>query len=119
MESTLQQAPTTLLSQPQEGVTLILAGRVYVTPSEVEELVAEAQQTVPLALANKGCLLIAFTLDDLAAGSMLVLEHWRSQEALEAHLAKPEVVALFTKWGSKMKNEVRKFDASNERSPRE
>jgi hypothetical protein len=29
------------------------------------------------------------------------------------------VVALFTKWGSSMRNEVRKFDATNERSPRE
>jgi quinol monooxygenase YgiN len=119
MENTLQQVPQAPLSQPQLNSTLLVAGRVYVAPTEVEQLVAEAQQTVPLALANEGCLLIAFTLDNLAAGSMLVFEHWRSQEALEAHLAQPEVVALFTKWGSRMRNEVRKFDATNERSPRE
>jgi quinol monooxygenase YgiN len=119
MENTLQQAPKAPFSQSQQGSSLIVVGRVYVAPTEVEQLVAEVQQTIPLALANPGCLLIAFTLDNLAAGSMLVFEHWRSQEALEAHLAKPEVGALFTKWGSRMRNEVRKFDATNERSPRE
>lgn len=119
MENTLHQVPKAPFSQPQLNSTLIVAGRVYVAPTEVEQLVAEAQQTIPLALANPGCLLIAFTLDSLAAGSMLVFEHWRSQEALAAHLAQSEVVALFTKWGSRLRNEVRKFDATNERSPRE
>jgi len=119
MENTLQPIPTVSPSQLQPGSSLLVAGRVYVAPTEVAQLVAEAQQTIPLALANPGCLLIAFTLDNLAAGSMLVFEHWRSQEALAAHLAQPEVVALFTKWGSRMRNEVRKFDATNERSPRE
>jgi quinol monooxygenase YgiN len=119
MKNTFQQVPTAPLNQPSQGGTLLIAGRVYVAPTEVEQFVAEAQQTIPVALANEGCLLIAFTLDNLAAGSMLVLEHWRSQQALEAHLAQPEVVALFTKWGSRMRNEVRKFDAHNERSPRE
>jgi quinol monooxygenase YgiN len=119
MENTLQQVRKAPLSQPQLNSTLIVAGRVYVAPTEVERLVAEAQQTVLLALANPGCLLMAFTLDNLAAGSMLVFEHWHSQEALAAHLAKPEVVAFFTKWSRRMRNEVRKFDATNERSLRE
>lgn len=118
MENTLSATSVALLRQPTTN-TLIIAGRVYVDPTEVEELVAEARQTIPLALANPGCLLFSFTLDDRAAGSMLVLEHWHSQQALDAHLAQPAVIALFTKWGSRMKNEVRKFDAHNERSPRE
>jgi quinol monooxygenase YgiN len=114
----MSPAPLASPSQPVAS-TLFIAGRVYVDPTEVEELVAEARQTMPLALANPGCLLFSFTLDDRAAGSMLVLEHWRSQQALDAHLAQPAVIALFTKWGGKMRNEVRKFDAHNERSPRE
>lgn len=98
---------------------LIICGNVFVEPAEVEEFVAEARKTIPLALANTGCLFISFTLDDPAAGSILVLERWRDQQELETHLAKPEVVALFTKWAGKMKNEVMKYDATNERSPRE
>jgi quinol monooxygenase YgiN len=119
MKNNSPQASSTALNYPGSGPTLLLAGRVYVAPTEVEELVAEARRTIPLAQANAGCLFFSFTLEDVATGSMLVLEHWRSQEALDAHLAQPEVVALFTKWSSKMRNEVRKFDVHNERSPRE
>lgn len=111
-------APAFPTSAPTEA-TLLLAGRVYVAPAEVAELVAEARQTMPLALANPGCQLISFTLDEQAAGSMLVVEHWRDQASLDRHLAQPAVIALFTKWASRMRNEVRKFDARNERSPRE
>ena len=50
---------------------------------------------------------------------MLVLERWIDQASLDKHLAQPEVIALFTKWGPKMKNEVKKYDALNERDPRD
>ena len=96
---------------------IILAGHVYVDPADINELVADARATIPAARAADGCLFFSFTLDDPAAGSMLVLERWRDQAANTAYLAKPEVRALFTKWGGRMTNEVRKFDASNERSP--
>ncbi|WP_442845858.1 putative quinol monooxygenase [Leeuwenhoekiella sp. H156] len=98
---------------------IIIAGNVYVNPFEVEAFVSEARTTIPLGLKNKGCISISFTLDDKDAGSMLVLERWKDQASLDKHLAQPEVVALFTKWGPKMRNEVKKYDALNERDPRD
>ena len=98
---------------------LIIAGHVYVDPSDIEELVADARATIPGARAADGCLFFSQTMDDPAAGSLLVLERWRDQEALDAYLTRPGVVAIFAKWSIRMRNEVRKFDASNERSPRE
>lgn len=119
MQPTPQRFTPTGPTSATTEATLLLAGRVYVAPAEVEELVAEARQTMPLAQANPGCQLISFTLDERAAGSMLVVEHWRDQASLDRHLAQPAVIALFTKWAGRMRNEVRKFDALHERSPRD
>jgi quinol monooxygenase YgiN len=96
---------------------LIIAGHVYVDPANIEEFVADARANIAGARAQPGCLFFSFALDDPADGSMLVLERWRDQEALDAYLARPEVVAVFEKWAGRMTSEVRKFDGMNERSP--
>ena len=98
---------------------IIIAGLVHVAPDRVLEFVAEAQATYPIAAANAGSRLISFAVHDAATGTVAVLETWTSQEALDRHLATPEVIAIFTKWGPHMRNEVRKFDATNERDPRD
>lgn len=97
---------------------VIVAGRVFVPAADVGTFVAEAQATYPVAAANPGNVLISFSVEDAATGSVAVLEQWASQEALDRHLATPQVRALFAKWSPHMRNEVRKFDASNERDPR-
>jgi len=101
-----------------EQTAIIVAGRVFVPARDIETFIAEAQATYPIAAANPGNVLISFCVEDAAAGTVTVLEQWASQEALNRHLATPEVMALFAKWGPYMRNEVRKFDALNERDPR-
>jgi quinol monooxygenase YgiN len=101
-----------------QKIMLIIAGLVFVDNSEIEEFVTEARKTIPLAYENEGCLFISFTLEDRNNGSMLVLERWKDRESLDKHLSRSEVIKLFTKWGPKMRNEVRMYDASNERDPR-
>ncbi|AZM58197.1 MULTISPECIES: putative quinol monooxygenase [unclassified Streptomyces] len=118
MNSPQDEAATTEDTQASGRTALIVAGRVFVPPEDVETFVAEAQATYPIAAANPGNVLISFCVEDAAAGAVTVLEQWASQEALDRHLAAPEVVALFAKWSPHMRNEVRKYDARNERDPR-
>lgn len=99
-------------------VMLIIAGHVFVAPSELKDFIADARSTLPLGRAAEGNLFFSFTVDDEAEGSVTVLERWRDRASLDAYLALPEVVAIFTRWGGRMRNEVRLYDASNERSPR-
>jgi quinol monooxygenase YgiN len=99
-------------------IMLIIAGLVFVDNSKIEKFVAEARKTIPLAYENEGCLFISFTLEDFNNGSMLVLERWEDRQSLDKHLSRVEVVDLFTEWGPKMRNEVRMYDAANERIPR-
>ena len=96
---------------------IIIAGHVFLDPSDVHEFLADARATIPDALTEEGCEFISFTLDDPNAASVTVLERWRSQEDIDAHIAKPTVTAIFTKWGAKMRSATRKYDAVNERAP--
>ncbi|MFI9762040.1 putative quinol monooxygenase [Streptomyces sp. NPDC051963] len=107
------------LNKPQDDArtSLIIAGRVFVPAEDVETFVAEARATsYPLAAANPGNVLISFCVEDAATGSVTVLEQWASQEALDQHATTPEVTALLTKWGPRIRNEVRSFVA-DEKTP--
>jgi quinol monooxygenase YgiN len=118
MHSLQDEVTTTAHPEQTARTAIIVAGRVFVPPGDVDTFVAEARSTYPVAAANPGNVLISFSVEDAATGAVTVLEQWTSQEALERHLATPEVRAMFAKWGPHMRNEVRKFDARNERDPR-
>ena len=99
--------------------TIIVAGRVFVPPADVETFLAEAQAIYPVAAANAGNVLMVFALEDAATGSVTVREQWANQAALDAHLTVPQVQAIFAKWAPLWRNQVRKFDAARERDPRD
>ncbi|MER5790565.1 hypothetical protein [Streptomyces sp. NPDC001980] len=55
--------------------------------------------------------MISFCVEDAATGTVTVLEQWAPQDALDGHVATPEITALLTKWGPRIRNEVRRFHA--------
>lgn len=95
---------------------IILNGRIKAAPADVRELAADLVAGVPRTRAEDGCLEYGFALEDAEAGTILVIERWRDQAALDTHLATPEIAELFGKWGGRFEVEVRMFDASNERA---
>jgi quinol monooxygenase YgiN len=95
---------------------LIVMGYIHLDPSDVNEFLTDVQATTPSTKAEKGCLFYAVTLDDAPAGRMLIVERWQDQESLTAHLLTQETTAFVEKWMSRMKGDVLKYDASNERS---
>ncbi|MFG1608572.1 putative quinol monooxygenase [Actinoplanes sp. NPDC049265] len=108
-------SPLTYSAEAHNGRTkIILAGRVFVPPKLAEEFLDEIQATYPIAEANPGNLLIAFSLEDPEIGSLTAIEQWESQEALDEHLATPEVSKLYAKWLPLMRNEVRQFGIVDE-----
>ena len=96
---------------------IIIAGLVYVDPSDLMEFVTEARETLPGARAAEGNLFFSVAVDNADVASVLMFERWRDQAALDAYLARPEILAIFEKWGPRMRSEVRKYDALNERGP--
>lgn len=95
---------------------IILAGHLKTTPALVDELLATLHMLVADTRQEDGCLDYHFAIDDAAAGSILVYERWRDQDALNAHLALPAIGAVLGGWADRIEIAVRKFDASNERA---
>ena len=94
---------------------LMITGHILTDPAEVHALADRLRAGVPATLEEDGCLFYAFALDDAAKGSILVVERWRDQAALDAHLATPAATALFAEWGDKLTIEVKTHDVANER----
>jgi len=93
---------------------IIVIGHVHLDPSDVTEFLADIQVLGPKTRAENGCLFYAVTLDDVSAGRMLVAERWQDQASLTAHLEGPQAGA-FQKWMGKIRVDVSRYDASNER----
>lgn len=94
---------------------LMIAGHIRTDPSAARELADDLRAGVARTLKEDGCLAYSFALDDEAAGSVLVLERWRDEAALSAHLEAPEIADLLGKWHGRLTLEVSKYDLSNER----
>jgi quinol monooxygenase YgiN len=95
---------------------IILMGFIYLNPSDVSEFLADVQAITSSTKAERGCLFYAVTLNDASAGRMLVAERWQDEESLAAHLQAQETKTFLEKWASRMKSDVLRYDASNERS---
>ena len=99
---------------------LIVAGGIRLKdPSDLNKFVADAREGIPAARASDGNITLTCMVDDAVAGDAFMFERWRDERGLQAYLARPEVAALFAKRGHRVENDVKKFDALNDRSPRD
>ena len=95
---------------------IILMGYVHLNPFDVDEFTADVQAVASSTRAEKGCLFYAFTLEDARAGRMLTVQRWQDQESLTAHVERHESAPFLKKWGNRMRMDILKYDALNERS---
>jgi quinol monooxygenase YgiN len=95
---------------------IILMGHIYLNPVDVNEFVTDVRAITTSTKAETGCLFYAATLEDAPAERMLIVERWQDEESLAAHLQRQETTAFLKKWMSRMKGNVLKYDASNERT---
>ncbi|MBD1383252.1 antibiotic biosynthesis monooxygenase [Bacillus sp. IB182487] len=95
---------------------IILMGYVHLNPSDVDEFTADVQAVASSTRAEKGGLFYAFTLEDARAGRMLTVQRWQDQESLTAHVERHETAPFLKKWGNRMRMDILKYDALNERS---
>jgi len=93
---------------------IIVMGYVHLDPSDVKEFLVDILVIGPGTSAEKGCLFYAVTPDNSRAGRMVVVERWQDQASLTAHLGGPQA-ASFQKWIHRIKIDVLRYDASNER----
>ena len=94
---------------------LIVAGYVHLDPADIEQFAIDIRRLIETTRSRDGCLFYAVALDDPLAGRMLVIERWRDQPALTAHLAALDTIAFVERWQGRMSGDVLKYDVANER----
>ena len=94
---------------------LIITGYMHIDPTEVPQFLAELKDLAIVTRQRPGNISYDAAVDDPAAGRLLIVERWANQEALSAHLDAKETKAFVARWHGRMRGDVRKFDALNER----
>ncbi|MCZ3382300.1 putative quinol monooxygenase [Kosakonia sp. SOY2] len=94
---------------------LIICGYVKINPSDLSLFMADMKVLAQTVRKRAGNLSYDVAVEDHLAGSVLISERWKDQDALTAHLAAPHTRAFITRWQQRMTAEILKYDALNER----
>lgn len=94
---------------------LIIAGYMNVEPSQLAEFLDDLKMLAAAARSRPENVSYDAAIDDAATGRLLILERWRDQAGLVAHLAAADTQGFVGRWRGRMQAELRKFDATNER----
>ncbi len=95
---------------------LIVTGYVNVDSADLAEFAAELKSLAAATRQRAGNISYDAALDDPETGRLLVAERWRDQAALTAHLEAEDTLAFVNRWQGRMRGDIRKYDASNERA---
>jgi quinol monooxygenase YgiN len=94
---------------------LIVMGYMHVDRADLTEFYADLEQLAITARQRQGNVSYDAALDDTEAGRLLVAERWADQAALTSHLLAEDTLAFIERWQSRMRGDIRKYDASNEK----
>lgn len=94
---------------------IIVTGTVEVDPTDLEPFAADLQALAEVSRQRAGNLAYAVARDTAQTGRLLVTERWQDQASLTAHLEAPDTRAFVTRWQGRMRGDIRKYDAGNER----
>lgn len=95
---------------------IIVLGHVHIDPSDVNEFRRDIDAIDPSRERESGCISYSVAVADPAIGRMLVAERWQDQQSLAAHIQGRGVSEFVRKWSGRMRSDVLKYDASNERA---
>lgn len=95
---------------------LIVTGHITVKPSDLSQFCMDLETLATATRQREGNLSYDAAVADASAARLLVAEKWTDQAALSAHLAAADTMNFVRKWQGRMQGDIRKYDASNERS---
>ncbi len=94
---------------------IIVTGTVEVDLPDLELFAADLTALAEVSRQRAGNLAYAVGRDTTEPSRLLVVERWQDQPSLTAHLEAPDTRAFVTRWQGRMRGDVRKYDAGNER----
>lgn len=94
---------------------IIVTGTIRVDPPDLEAFAADLHVLAEVSRQRAGNIAYAIGRDSADPGRLLVVERWQDQRSLTAHLDAPDTRAFVTRWQDRMRGDIRKYDAENER----
>lgn len=94
---------------------LIITGYMHVDPADLAQFMTELNALKSTTRKRLGNIAYDAAVDDPHSGRLLISEAWHDQAALSAHLQAADTTAFINRWSGKMRGELRKYDALNER----
>ncbi|MBR9906378.1 MAG: antibiotic biosynthesis monooxygenase [Gammaproteobacteria bacterium] len=94
---------------------LIVTGYLYVAPAELARFMTHLKVLAAITRRRDGNISYDAAVDDADAGRLIVSERWVDQAALTAHLNADKTVQFVHQWSGRMRADIRKYDALNER----
>lgn len=94
---------------------LIITGHMHVDPADLAPFIADLKALATETRKRPGCISYDAAVDNPHAGRLLISERWADQAALSAHLQAADTIAFIRRWSGKMRGEIGKYDACNER----
>lgn len=95
---------------------LTVTGYMHIDPADLVQFLGDLQALAVATRQRAGNISYDAAVDDPLAGRLLLSERWSDQSALSAHLSAEDTVAFVSRWQARMRGDVRKYDASNERN---
>lgn len=95
---------------------IIVLGDVHIDPSDVDAFCRDIEAIDPSRKTASGCISYSVAVADPTIGRMLVAERWQDQQSLTAHIQGQETAAFVRKWSGRMRGNILKYDAANERA---
>lgn len=94
---------------------LIITGYMHVDPAELTQFFADLKALAVTTRERTGNISYDAAIDDRQSGRLLISERWADQAALSAHLEAADTVRFVSRWHGRIRGDIRKYDASNER----
>ncbi|WP_321390441.1 putative quinol monooxygenase [Emcibacter sp.] len=85
---------------------IVITGTIKTDKETLPALYARLKELVEPSRAEDGCLFYHMAMEDEKGCSIVAMEGWRDQAALEVHLAQPAIVKLLSDFDGKYSNDV-------------
>jgi quinol monooxygenase YgiN len=96
---------------------VIIQGVVRISEADRDKFRAAAAAMIPATRAEAGCIFYSYAEDALEPGLVHIVERWRDQAALDAHLKAPHMASFSAAIAGLAMRDLKivAFDAANER----
>lgn len=94
---------------------ILVTGHICVDRADLPQFLDDLKVLAFATRRRAGNISYDAAVDDPEAGRLLISERWSDQSALSAHLDAADTMAFVSRWQGRMRGDIRKYDAANER----